>query len=143
MEIFLNRTAQLEIDVRVAGADGKKFQPEVRLSLIKEGMRLSLPAVQVSGTNYSVSVPVLEGRLAPGTCDMEVEVLVDGKHFVPVRGMASLKEEIRPVAEIRSYRDSEADAPRVTLTASIKETRQEEQPRRQLLKKGIITKAVG
>jgi len=145
IEIFLDRTSNLDVDVKVNGSNGKKFEPEVRLCLIKEGMRISFPATLNENNSYSVSVPSLAGKLKAGNCEMEVEVVVDGKYFVPIKGTASLKEDIKPIAEIKSAKLED----KITLTANVRESI-EEKPKpvikkkvtevvpSQLIKKNII-----
>jgi hypothetical protein len=149
IEIFLDRTSNLDVDVKVNGSNGKSFEPEVRLCLIKEGMRISFPAVLNENNSYSVSVPSLAGKLKAGNCEMEVEVVVDGKYFVPIKGTASLKEDIKPIAEIKSSKLED----KITLTANVRESIQEVKPKpvvkkkqeiipSQLIKKNIVKRHV-
>jgi hypothetical protein len=118
IEIYLDKQSQLDVDVKVNGSDGKRFDPVVRLTLIREDFRISLPATSNENGSYTVSVPQLTGVLKPGKCEMEVEVLVDGKHFVPIKGIANLKEDIKPVVEFIEPPKVE----HITLTASVRES---------------------
>ena len=134
IEIFLDRTSNLDVDVKVNGSNGKKFEPEVRLCLIKEGMRISFPATLNENNSYSVSVPSLAGKLKAGNCEMEVEVVVDGKYFVPIKGTASLKEDIKPIVEIKTVEPEG----KITLTANVRESIEPQKPKPVIKKKAEV-----
>lgn len=125
IEIYLDRkSSKLDVDVKVNGSDGKSFSPEVRFTLIKEGMRISFPASHLGSDKYTVSIPSLAGKLRAGQCEMEVEVMVDGKYFVPIKGTAVLKEDIRPIAEIKAPTEER----RISLSANVRESIEEASP---------------
>ena len=97
-------------------------------------MRISFPATLNENNSYSVSVPSLAGKLKAGNCEMEVEVVVDGKYFVPIKGTASLKEDIKPIVEIKTVEPEG----KITLTANVRESIEPQKPKPVIKKKAEV-----
>lgn len=79
----LDEKAKLEFGVSISGADANSHNTRFVIESVGKDYGLILPASIVEG-GVEVIVPSLKGILNPGEHSVRLEVLVEGKIFVPL-----------------------------------------------------------
>jgi hypothetical protein len=98
IEIKLEEASTLPLEMHIEG-DVKKDAPQLRFSVISEGLRYSFGSKK-TGSGYEVEFPVMEGKLKEGTYEAEIEVIVDGKHFVALTETVKFTKEVKPTVKL-------------------------------------------
>lgn len=98
IELKLEEASSLTLNMKLEG--DVAGTPQLRFSILSEGMRYTFEATANGNGEFEVQFPVLEGKLAAGTYNAEVEILVDNKHFVPLQETVRLTKEVKPVVKL-------------------------------------------
>ena len=99
IEIKLEQASTLTMEMKIEG-DIKGATPQLRLSVLAEGLRYSFGATQTSPHVYQIDFPVMEGKINEGQYDAQVEIMVDGKYFVPLEEKINFTREIKPSVKL-------------------------------------------
>lgn len=98
IELKLEEASSLTLNMKLEG--DVAGTPQLRFSILSEGMRYTFEATANGNGEFEVQFPVLEGKLDAGTYNAEVEILVDNKHFVPLQETVKLTKEVKPVVKL-------------------------------------------
>ncbi len=112
IDIKLEEASSLTLEMHIDGVDA---QPELRFSVMVEGMRLSFPGRAISEGVYEIAFPQLDGRVPVGEYNAEVEVIVDGRHFSPLSETVNFTKEIKPQVSLREHM-SKVAAPSIKIS---------------------------
>lgn len=115
MEIELNKASKFTLEMKIDGEVASAQPPQMRFSIIGESMTVSINAKRIENGIYEISIPVLEGVLGAGEYDANVEVFIDGKHFVPLKESIVLKQEPKPTVKISESVTESIPEPVVTV----------------------------
>lgn len=105
IEIKLEEASKLTLEMHIEG-DIKTVAPEMRFSVLSEGVRMSFLGEQVSPGLYEVSFPKMIGKLDEGVYPVEVEIIVDGKHFAPLTETVHFTKELKPIVALKEVSKS-------------------------------------
>lgn len=100
MEIEIDKESSFTLEMKIDGEVSSKEPPKMRFSIVHEGITFSLNAKRVDNGVYEINVPKLKGILEAGEYEANVEVFIDGKHFVPLKETVKLKQEMKPTVKI-------------------------------------------
>lgn len=110
MEIEIDKESSFTLEMKIDGEVSSKEPPKMRFSIVHEGITFSLNAKRVDNGVYEINVPKLKGILEAGEYEANVEVFIDGKHFVPLKETVKLKQEMKPTVKIsESAKPAKAD----------------------------------
>lgn len=98
INIKLEESSSLKIDMEIEGSVHGKT--DMRLSVLNEGLRYSFNAKHMGGTGWEIEFPKMIGKINEGTYDAEIEIIVDGKHFVPLTETVNFTKEIKPTVKL-------------------------------------------
>ncbi len=111
MEIEIDKESSFTLEMKIDGEVSSKEPPKMRFSIVHDGFIFSLNAKRVDNGVYEVNVPKLKGIFEAGQYEANVEVFIDGKHFVPLKETIKLKEEMKPTVKIAEpAKPAKADA---------------------------------
>lgn len=99
IEIKLEESSSLTLEMRIEG-DAGQDTPQLRFSVISEGLRYSFDSVQTSDGVYQIEFPTMLGKLSEGVYPAEVEIILDGKHFVPLEETVRFTREVKPTVKL-------------------------------------------
>lgn len=144
IEIKLEEASSLTLEMQIEG-DVKSDAPEMRFSIMSEGLRYSFPATLVEEGVYKIDFPQMLGKINEGEYEAAVEIIVDGKYFQPLSETVKFTKEVKPIVKM-----NETVAPKVqAASASVKIGKLEkapEAPKVEIAKicdvKGIVTHLV-
>lgn len=85
-KVTLNESVELDFELAVSGTNSKDM--DIRFIIEGPLYDISCRCIESSGT-IKANIPKLNGVLQPGTYLAKLEIIVDGKHFQP------LKEDIQ------------------------------------------------
>lgn len=98
INIKLEEANSLKIQMQMEGdVQGKA---DMRFSVISEGVRYSFDAKQVEEGVYEFEFPKMLGKINEGAYDAEIEIIVDGKHFVPLTETVKFTKEAKPTVKL-------------------------------------------
>jgi hypothetical protein len=141
INLSLGRENDFDVDIHITGlSESVSADPRVTMTIDAGAYSIGLPARRIGIGKYSVSAPVLEGILPEGEHDMRVEVVIDGRHFVPITDTVRARPD--PRATSATVRESSVPMPRKkpAVAAALTESRQDPpKPRRTLARAGTIT----
>lgn len=100
MEIEIDKESSFTLEMKIDGEVSSAEPPKMRFSIVHEGITLSLNAKRVDNGVYEINVPKLKGILEAGEYEANVEVFIDGKHFIPLKETVKLKQEMKPTVKI-------------------------------------------
>lgn len=114
----LDKSSNIQLDLEIFGdADGST--PCVRLIIFdNSGTNLCFVAKRTGDGTYVFTIPKMEGKLSSGTYDVEVEVILGSKYFVPVKDQLKFKAETKPVVTLK--KTEEKQKPQSDVTVSMK-----------------------
>ncbi len=99
IDIKLEENSSIVLEMHING-DVDKSKAELRLSVISEGVRYSFTGTKSGKDNYEVRFPKMLGRIDEGQYPAEIEILIDGKHFVPLTETINFTKEIKPTVKL-------------------------------------------
>lgn len=110
MEIDLDKESSFTLEMKIDGEVNSSEPPKMRFSIVKEDVTFSLNAKRIDNGVYEINVPKLLGIMEAGEYEANVEVFIDGKHFVPLKETVKFKQEIKPTVKIaESAKPSKTD----------------------------------
>lgn len=115
MEIEIDKESSFTLEMKIDGEVNSKEPPKMRFSIVSEGVTLSLNAKRVDNGVYEINVPKLKGMLEAGEYEANVEVFIDGKHFVPLKETVRLKQEVKPTVKISEAVKTTKTEPEITI----------------------------
>lgn len=99
IEIKLEDPSSLTLEMHIDG-DVKKEAPQLRFSVLAEGMRYTFNSRQTEAGVYEIEFPKMLGKITEGEYPAEVEIIVDGKHFVPLEETVKFTKEVKPTVKL-------------------------------------------
>lgn len=114
IEIKLEEASSLTMEMKLDG-DTNGEQPQVRLSVLSEGVRYSFEAKSDGNGSYKVDFPVMEGKIDAGEYPVHFEVMVDGKYFVPLQETVKFTKQVKPVVKLAEQMKKLDTAPAMTV----------------------------
>lgn len=127
MEIEIDKESSFTLEMKIDGEVSSKEPPKMRFSIMNEGVTISLNAKRIDNGVYEINVPKLKNILKAGEYEANVEVFIDGKHFIPLKETVILKQELKPTVKLGESTKSPSE-PTITVEsikikpASIKKT---------------------
>lgn len=107
-KIDLDKESSFDLEMEIHGDVPNGTKSSVYFTIISEKMRLSFEGKRIENGVYRINIPVLKNILESGKYDFEVNVLIDGKYFSPIKESLELIEEVKPVIKMKeSKKDSE------------------------------------
>jgi hypothetical protein len=67
---------------------------------LDEGLRYSFESKPSSDGVYEIAFPVMEGKIAAGEYQAQVEIMVDGKYFVPLQETVKFTKAVKPTVKL-------------------------------------------
>lgn len=98
IEIKLEETSSITLEMHIDG--DVNDTPQLRFSVLSEGMRYSFDSVQTSSGVYKIEFPTMLGKLTEGVYPAEVEIIIGGKHFVPLEETVRFTREVKPTVKL-------------------------------------------
>lgn len=114
IELDIDKASSFTLEMQIDGDVSSAQKPTMRFSIVSEGFTFSVPAKRIDNGIYEVSCPKLKGILKAGDYDVNVEVFIDDKHFVPLKDKIRLKEELKPTVKL-----AERHEPKVEMTVGV------------------------
>jgi len=102
MEIEIDKESNFTLEMKIDGDVVSKEPPQMRFSIVGESFTYSVDAKRVENGIYEINIPKLKGVFESGEYDANVEIFIDGKHFIPLKEKVKLKQEIKPTVTIAS-----------------------------------------
>lgn len=99
IEIKLEEATSLTLEMQIEG-DVKKDDTQLRFSVVSEGIRYSFAGREVEKGVYQIEFPVMSGLITEGQYPAEVEIMVDGKYFVPLEETIKFTKAIKPTVKL-------------------------------------------
>ena len=115
MEIDLDKESIFTLEMKIDGEVNSSEPPRMRFSIVNENMTISLVAKRVDNGIYQISVPKMVGILEAGEYEANVEVFIDGKHFIPLKETVHFKQEVKPTVKISESSRSTPTSGQITL----------------------------
>ncbi len=134
IELDIDKETSFTLEMKIDGDVSSSRKPEMRFSIISEGFTFSVPARRVDNGIYEVSCPKLKGILKAGDYDVNVEVFIDDKHFIPLTDKIRLKEELKPTVKLAERHEPK----QVEMQVAVAVKKVEETKRPALTKTGDI-----
>lgn len=100
MEIEIDKESSFTLEMKIDGEVSSAEPPKMRFSIIKENIIFSLNANRVDNGIYEITIPKLKGILEAGDYVANVEVFIDGKHFIPLTENIKLKQNLKPSVKL-------------------------------------------
>lgn len=105
IDIKLEETQTLTLEMVIDG-DVKRDDTQLRFSILAEGIRYSFDSIKRSSGVFDIQFPSLLGKITEGEYPAEVEIIVDGKYFSPLKETVRFTKELKPTVKL-----SESSAP--------------------------------
>jgi hypothetical protein len=96
----LTEVNEFELELEIYGDLSSSNPPLMLFTLLLEKMRLSFEAKKIDNGVYKVVLPVMKQYLSAGEYNFQVEVIMDGKHFIAIEDKVKFKE-LKPVVKIK------------------------------------------
>lgn len=116
IEIEIDKASSFTLEMKIDGDVSSTEPPKMRFSILCDDFTFSLNATRIDNGVYEIKIPKLVGIFEPGEYEANVEVFIDGKHFVPLKETVNLRQELQPVVKVGTMPSSgERSAPKVTI----------------------------
>jgi hypothetical protein len=99
IDIKLEEPSSLTIEMKIEG-DVKDEAAQLRFSVLAEGIRYSFNSTETEDGVYKIDFPTMTGKITEGVYPAEIEIIVDGKHFVPLEETVKFIKEIKPTVKL-------------------------------------------
>lgn len=100
MEIDIDKGSSFTLEMKIDGDVSSSDPPIMRFVIHCTDMALSFIADRVDNGVYEINIPKLAGIVDPGEYESDVEVIVDGKYFIPLKDKIRLRKDLQPVVKI-------------------------------------------
>lgn len=100
MDIEIDKASSFTLEMKIDGEVSSREPPVMRFSIVNKDIIISLNANRIDNGVYEIHIPVLKGILDAGEYQANVEVFIDGKHFIPLKETVKLKQELKPIVKI-------------------------------------------
>jgi len=130
----LDERNEVRFDVSITASEkiGGSNGPTVVTRFVCEALDLeySFPGTIADDGAMQVIIPPMQGKINEGVYDSRLEVIVDGRHFVPMELKTEFAQSMKVVAEGVSVvgQQTKAAGGAVQVTASVKSTPQKHKP---------------
>jgi hypothetical protein len=98
IEIKLEEASSLSMEMKIDG--DVKGDTQLRFTVLDEGLRYSFESKATSDGVYEIAFPVMEGKIAAGEYQAQVEIMVDGKYFVPLQETVKFTKMVKPTVKL-------------------------------------------
>lgn len=114
IEIKLEEATSLTLEMHIEG-DVKQDAPQLRFSVLSEGLRYSFNSSRTSAGVYQIDFPKMLGKITEGEYSAEVEIILDGKHFVPLQETVRFTKEVKPTVKLAETAVAPTAAPSIKI----------------------------
>ncbi len=123
IELDIDKENSFTLEMQIDGdVDGSR-KPSMRFSIVGENFVFSIPAKRVDNGIYEVACPKLKGIMKAGEYDVNVEVFIDDKHFVPLKDKIRIKEELKPTVKLAERHEPKPEVSVAVAVKKVEETR--------------------
>jgi len=129
----LDEREDVRFNLKITSTDQLGSDPDVQFRFICEAeeVEFAFRGTSLSDGSVQVVVPPMKGVIPEGVYDARMEVVVEGRHFVPLELEAEFKEPMKVVAESVSVVSQKLDeSGPVSVVASVKSSTTKKAPRR-------------
>ncbi len=128
-DLDLSEINEFELELEIHGDVAAGNPPLMLFTLFLEKMRISFEATKIDNGIYKVVLPVLKPLVATGEYKFQVEVMLDGKHFIAVEDKVKFKE-LKPIVKIKDKTEKQStikvEKPKVEVKVSEKQKENKE-----------------
>ena len=99
IEIKLDEASSLTMNMKLDG-DTNGAQPTLRFTVMSEGLCYSFEAKGSDEGEYKIDFPIMEGKIAAGEYEAQVEIVIGDKYFVPLQETVKFTKQVKPVVKL-------------------------------------------
>lgn len=120
VSLKLDENNELVFDVQITGDEPISQAPIIRMVCENKGVSYVFSGIHTGNNNVEVFVPPMAGKLTEGDYKAKLEVILEGKYFVPLEMNINFQMSRSVVAEI-AQRPTKKE-PESTIKASLVKT---------------------